>query len=87
MEVGLKTTVAGRCGKCGHCYIEYGDDPYTCPACGAGVPHTHTIYPFVDKFGQIVHQSSYPRLRELGVITGGYSRDEVLDNLRSQMGD
>lgn len=81
MNLGdLKTTVASRCGKCGHCYLENGGDPYTCPACNSGVPYTHTIYPFVDKFGQIVHQSNYPRLRDLGVIRdGGCTRDEFLD--------
>lgn len=63
----LRTDFATMCGRCGHTF-HGGIDPYTCPACGAGPPHTASYNPYFDRAGGIIAPDVADRLTRLGVI-------------------
>ncbi len=61
---------ATQCGNCGHTFpTKNGEEPYTCPACDAGPPHTATYSPFHDASGNIIAPAVVHRLVALGVLT------------------
>lgn len=71
-----------KCGICEHVFPG-NEDPYNCPLCGAGIPHTHTVYPMVDSRGYLVHPSIIDNLRSLGLVSGDLTRDELLQVLET----
>lgn len=75
----LHKSMAMRCGQCRHIYKDYANI-YTCPACNAGPPHTHTIYVYVDMCGNVIAPETMPKLRELG-FKGELTRDEAVTEL------
>ena len=82
----LGSGMSMECTNCGHVYEESHDhNIYICPACDAGPPSTHTIYPFVDKTGRTISHRCVPRLRELGKIPQDITRDELLERIRSDV--
>jgi rubredoxin len=78
--MSLERSMAMRCRNCRHIYADY-DDIYICPACGAGPPHTVTLYTFKDKNGTPIDPENIPRLRELGAIEGPHCREEALKGI------
>jgi hypothetical protein len=85
--VMLSTNKAMECGRCGHQYPDY-QNLYVCPACGAGVPYTHTIYPFRDAVGNIISPGTLKKLRELKIpMADMATREEAIAPLMHALED